>query len=60
MAKVNVINQGCNDPKCGATLDEHIGGKFCNAPRPARKARGLYDLPIAEWAWKGDAKQFGG
>lgn len=41
--------------ECGYPLAEHIGQKPCITSPPS-KVRGLYDLPVFDWAWTGDAR----
>lgn len=40
---------------CGGARDEHIGDKPCIQSKPST-ARSIFDLPLAKWAWQGDAK----
>ncbi len=40
-----------------AESDQDETGRYVTGP--ARRARGLYDLPIFGWAWEGDAHDVG-
>lgn len=46
----------CTDPKCGAPLAEHIGGKSC-VVGTAPKRDNLYDLTIFGRMWREDGRQ---
>lgn len=46
-------------PVCDYPVAEHVRHKPCLPPAPARKVRGLYDLPVFGWAWNEDAKELG-
>jgi hypothetical protein len=41
-------------PACSDPITVHIGHKPCVQGKTST-ATSIYDLPIAEWAWKGDA-----
>lgn len=42
--------------RCGSPLSGHIENKPCVYGKP-REVRSSFDLPIARWAWEGDAAQ---
>lgn len=52
--RYDMSSPGARCPEDGRMLAEHVCGQPCT-PAKACKATSIFALPIARWAWQGDA-----